>query len=389
MTLPAAPTVSAVIVHYRTPRRLEAAVAALRRDAETSGIQLEILVVDNSAADTERVDGAANTASSRLEAQRLGAQVIEPGSNLGYAGGMNLGVRHASGDALFLMNADVEVEPGCLAALLEALVDADIAGPRLFWDRECRLILPPQQVRCRRAELDALFAERWPAWARSYRRRWRRRARKVWSATGPMPSVELTGALLAVGRDCWRQVGPFDAGYRLYFEETDWLLRAHSLGARAVLAPAARAVHAFDQSAQREPRAEAWFRQSMERFRRRRYGRWFAALLRLLERIPRRFSAPGPLRRAPAGVRGETWVEATFLPLGVPAAGQRLTGDDPTLFEMPPSVAEEARAALWIWASDGTCRDLGARRSPHERTEPALTDEDPPSRRTRTGESAT
>ena len=350
---PSDAAITAVIVHYRTPRLLEAAVDALRADARASGLQLEVIVVDNGA----RSGGPAE----HLDLARLKTWVIEPASNLGYAGGINLGARAPAGDVVLLMNADVVVEPGCLRALVGvlggALGEADIAGPLLFWDRDCRLMLPPQQVRTRAAELDAVWAERSVFWGRSYRRRWRRRARALWSARAPVPCFELTGACLAMTRECWERVGPFDEGFRLYFEETDWLLRARALGARAVLVPAARAVHAYDQSAKREPRAQLWFEQSMARFRRRRYGVWFAALLRLLERVPRRFADPQPLPAAT--VDGEAWIEVTPLPLGVPAAGCRLDGGGVLDFELPPDVMQGARSDLWIRASDGGCRDLG------------------------------
>ena len=355
--------ISAVIVHYRTPRQLETAVAALREDARTSPADLEIVVVDNGAAG---VPGSGEAAPDDLP-----ARVLRPAENLGYAAGVNLGVEHATGSVLLLMNADVAVEPGCLRALLDALGGADIAGPRLFWDEGCRLMLPPQQLRTRRAELDAAWAERSPAWGRFFRRRWRRRARAFWQAEEPTTCYELTGACLAVTRDGWERVGPFDEGYRLYFEETEWLLRARRGGVRAVLAPAARCVHAYDQSAQREPRARLWFDESAERFRRRRYGAWFAALLRRLERAPRRFEEVAPLAAVPAGedvaplgaaaAGEEIWVEVTPLPLGAPATGCRVTAAEAARFEIPPDVLAGAASDLWIRVTDGRCRDLGGR----------------------------
>ncbi len=342
------PGITAVVVHYRTPDLLEAAVEALHRDARASGFELHVIVVDNGA----RSGGPAE----RLDMARVKASILEPPLNLGYAGGINLGARWPAGDVVLLMNADVVVEPGCLWALVDALDEADIAAPRLFWDRAGRLMLPSQQVRTRVAELDAVWAERSTVWGRWYRRRWRRRARALWSAREPVPCFELTGACLAVTRKCWERVGPFDEGFRLYFEETDWLLRARELGAKAVLVPAACAVHAYDQSAQLEPRAQMWFEQSKARFRRRRYGAWFAALLRFLERVPRRFADPPPLPVGP--VDGEAWLEVTPLPLGVPAAGCRLDGGGEPHFELPPDVVQGARSELWIRVSDGACRDL-------------------------------
>lgn len=345
------PTITAVIVHYRTPDFLAAAVEALQADARDADLRIQVIVVDNGAASAPP--------DERLDTGELRTWVIEPPSNLGYAGGVNLGARAPAGDVLLLMNADVIVVPGCLRALVEALREADIAGPRLFWDRGGRLMLPPQQVRTRAAELDAVCAERSKLWGRSYRRRWRRRTRAFWSARKPMPCFELTGAMLAMRTDCWRRVGPFDEGFRLYFEETDWLLRAREKGARAVLVPAASAVHAYDQSAQLEPRAQVWFEESMKHFRRRRYGAWFAALLRLVERLPRRFADPPPLPGAPVG--GEAWIEVTPLPLGVPAAGCRLGADAPADFDLPSAVVREARSELWVRASDAEGRDLGGK----------------------------
>lgn len=341
--------ISAVIVHYRTPRLLEAAVAALHEDARTSTVPLEVIVVDNSAASAS---AAGESAPEGLE-----ARVLRPAENLGYAAGINLGVEHAAGGVLLLMNADVAVEPGCLRALLDALDGAGIAGPRLFWDEGRRLMLPPQALRTRRAELDAAWAERSPVWGRSFRRRWRRRARAFWSAEAPVTCYELTGACLGVTRDGWRRVGRFDEGYRLYFEETEWLLRARSAGVRAVLAPAARCVHAYDQSAKREPRAQLWFEESAERFRRRRYGAWFAALLRRLERVPRRFEDVVPPGGGLAG--DEVWVEVTPLPLGAPATGCRVAAGEAAGFEVPEDVVGGARSDLWVRVTDAGCRDVG------------------------------
>lgn len=341
--------ISAVIVHYRTPRHLEAAVAALHEDARASSLSLEVIVVDNGAASAPAAGDSAP--------EGLDARVLRPAENLGYAAGVNLGVDHATGDVLLLMNADVAVEPGCLRALLGALGDADIAGPRLFWDEGCRLMLPPQALRTRRAELDAAWAERSPAWGRSFRRRWRRRARAFWGAEVPVTCYELTGACLAVTRDGWRRAGRFDEGFRLYFEETEWLLRARSRGVRAVLAPSARCVHAYDQSAKREPRAQLWFEESAERFRRRRYGAWFAALLRRLERVPRRFEEVVPLGGEPAG--DEVWVEVTPLPLGAPATGCRVAASEFAGFEVPADVMAGARSDLWVRVTDADGRDVG------------------------------
>jgi len=260
-----------VLVHYHTPDLAAEAVAALR--ADLGGLEAEWLLVDNGS------DAAGRALIATLPVTRL-----DPGGNVGYAGGVNLGVAASRAEVIVLMNPDVLVLPGCIPALL-AEIDrgAAIAGPRFFWDRGRRLVLPPAEVRSRRAEVAALLARRGGGWEARARRAWRRHARRHWEAERPLASYSLSGSLLAVRRSAWDRVGPFDGGYPLYFEETDWLLRARRRGLPARYVPAARAVHLYGRSAAREPRAQQWFEESASRFRRRHYGAWFEPLLRRLD----------------------------------------------------------------------------------------------------------
>lgn len=305
-----------VIVHYHTPDLLQPAIEALVRDAEAGGLELEGVVVDNGSRPEDR---------ALLEA--LPFRRLDPGANLGYAGGANLGLARTAAPLAVVMNPDVMVLPGCLAALVRDLDSGTaVAGPRFYWDRGKRFLLPPTEEVSRRAELLRLLAERGGRWAGLGRRRWRRHARRHWLAGAPISSYALSGALLAIRRSAWQQIA-FDDGYRLYFEETDWLrrLRAAGLGARFV--PAAEAVHLYAQSVPLEPRAAAWFLASNRRFRRRFFGRSFTALLELLSRrrpppaseeIPRRAAAPRAARPQAA------WLEVSPSPIGYPAAGRRL-----------------------------------------------------------------
>ena len=62
------------------------------------------------------------------------AAVLDPGRNLGYAGGVNLGVRETSADHVVVMNPDVWVQEGCIGSLIAALGAAEVVGPRFSWD---------------------------------------------------------------------------------------------------------------------------------------------------------------------------------------------------------------------------------------------------------------
>jgi GT2 family glycosyltransferase len=353
-----------VLIHYHTPDLAAAAVEALRRDLAGSGLdvgaEVDWLLVDNGsdAAERERLAG-------------LPVRRIDPGRNLGYAGGVNLGVAETEAEMVLLMNPDVLVLPGCVPALIDRLrggsAPAAIAGPAFFWDHGRRLLLPPAERRSRRDELLSVLAGRGEPWAARARRRWRRHARRCWQACSPLPCHALSGSLLALSRPAWEAVGPFDEGFQLFFEETDWLLRAARRGVASWYVPGAEAVHLYNQSAVREPRAKAWFEESARRFRRRHYGAGFATALQALDRRLPRPPAP-PLPPVPAGgidLAGlktpfPLWVEVSPNPEGFPAAAELVSAPPAEPWRLPVEIAERlpAGTVLNLQVADSAGREL-------------------------------
>jgi GT2 family glycosyltransferase len=365
-------SLAVVLVHYHAAELAAQALAAVERDLAGAGgaAAVEWIVVDNGSDPGER---------ERLAA--LPARLLDPGRNLGFAGGVNLGVAGSSAEAILVMNPDVIVLPGCVGALLAELgAGAAVAGPSFYWDAGRRLRLPPSEARRRREELLAALALRGGGWARWARRRWRRHARRHWRATRPLPSYALAGALLAIARAAWQEVGPFDDGFPLYFEETDWLKRAERRGLVARYVPAAQAVHLYDQSAGREPRAAAWFGESALRFRRRHYGPRFAGFLDRLGRRGDRAAAaaaagregaapggdgavevldPGGLDLAALGRPFPLWVEVSPRPVGFPAAAERIEAPPPGPWTLPAEVAARLPAGeLTVAVTDERGREL-------------------------------
>ncbi len=315
-----------ILVHYHTPELVGPAVEAVRADLATSGLSVdnaELLLVDN---------GSQPGAREHFEA--LGLRYLNQGENLGYAGGVNLGVESTQARRLVVMNPDVLVQPGCLGALLEQLdLGKAAAGPCFYWDEGCSILLPPTEPRNHGWELRAALAPRAPFWAKVARGHWRRHARTYWSAHEPITAYDLSGALIAFHRSAWEHVGPFDTGYQLYFEETDWLQRLRRAGLPVVYVPSAQAIHLYNRSAAREPRAAAWFAEARERFFRRTYGGWFFRLVRSIETLSQPVAelvpdlvpegqppalTLGHLRPAPA------WIEISPASTGFPAAAERL-----------------------------------------------------------------
>ncbi len=316
-----------VLVHYHTPELAQRACEALLQDASTSKLELEMVLVDN---------------GSRLEdlecLTALPARRVDPGQNLGYAGGANLGIEATSADFVVVMNPDVLVFPGCLRALGQALEKgAAVAGPRFYWDAGKRFLLPPTETVGRWRELLRVLALRGDPWTRLARRQWRRHARRHWLANQPIASFDLSGALLAFRRSTWQQVGPFDEGYRLYFEETDWLQRIRRAGLAGRFVPAAEAVHLYAQSTVKEGQAQNWFLESSRRFRRRAYGPSFTRALEALSPGVGS-SLPAPETVGPQDSQLAAWLEVAPLATGYPAAGCPMASGSRPLAELPTEI---------------------------------------------------
>jgi GT2 family glycosyltransferase len=88
---------------------------------------IEVIVVDN--------DSVEDPTKAFKEAYPE-VNVIRSGSNLGFAGGNNLGIRAAKGDYLFIVNNDTEFTPGLIEGLLEIFEkypDAGMASPKFHY----------------------------------------------------------------------------------------------------------------------------------------------------------------------------------------------------------------------------------------------------------------
>jgi N-acetylglucosaminyl-diphospho-decaprenol L-rhamnosyltransferase len=122
-------TTSVVILSYRPGHWLTAAVDSVIGQAD------EVVVVDNGSADAEAsaIAGAA------------GATVVRAEVNLGFTGGVNLGVARAAGDVVALLNDDAVAGPGWLSSAADHLADPEVAAvaPKVLlagWYRE--VVLP-------------------------------------------------------------------------------------------------------------------------------------------------------------------------------------------------------------------------------------------------------
>lgn len=102
--------VLACVISYETAGHLPAVLATL---AEQDGVDLDVVVVDNASAD-----------GSAAAAREAGARTVANPDNRGYAGAANQGLALAAAagaEALLLLNPDVRLARGHVAALAQVL----------------------------------------------------------------------------------------------------------------------------------------------------------------------------------------------------------------------------------------------------------------------------
>jgi len=334
-----------ILVHYHTPDILATSVKAIRTDLAATGFDSDIIVVDN---------GSLPQDQELLNS--LEVNLIDPKENLGYAGGVNLGVENTDADIFFLMNPDIEILPGCIKALVDVIEQgAAAAGPRFYLDKEQTILHPPLMDMNIKNEIIWRMAALGNNFAHMVRNRWRKEAREYWTSKKSFESYCLTGALLAISRHGWESIGKFDEIYKLYFDEADWLKRLEKSKLKAYYVPSAGAIHTYNQSAGKEPQAKIWFQESNEIFRKRHYGKLFNYFLKtmvpFLRKIARlnnsqtqsdTFPSTGlpqvnissfcKIRNTPV------WIEMSENDLGIPAAAIPIFDDSVKVWKFPKDV---------------------------------------------------
>jgi GT2 family glycosyltransferase len=211
---------SVIIVTWNGRRFLDACLRAVTAQLHPDD---EIIVVDNGS-----IDGTAAWLRHAWSAVRL---VALP-ANLGFAGGVNVGLRAARGDLLLLLNNDAFVEPGCVPALVEALRDHPCSGAVagvLTFDHRPDLVASAGITACR----NGLALDLWTG----------RAVRSLPAA--PQPVMGASGGLALYRRTMLDDIGLMAPDFFNYLEDVDLAWRAQLRGWECLVVPAARARHIY------------------------------------------------------------------------------------------------------------------------------------------------
>jgi N-acetylglucosaminyl-diphospho-decaprenol L-rhamnosyltransferase len=217
------PAVDIVVVTYNSAHVVTDLLNSL--PSALGGIAADVIVVDNGSADD----------TVEVLRQRTDCRVVQS-ENVGYAGGINRGVKEGTGAAaILLLNPDTRLHEGAIAPLLDALAEphTGIVAPQILSQTgklEFSLRREPTLLRAL-----GLSKTRIP--------RLSEYVQESDAYTSPHVVDWALGAVLMMSRECFDALGGWDESFFLYSEETDFSLRARDLGLLTRYQPQSVAVH--------------------------------------------------------------------------------------------------------------------------------------------------
>jgi GT2 family glycosyltransferase len=241
-------------------------------DASRGQLHLEMIVVD-SASD----DGSPDM----IRQEFPWVELVVSEENLGFPGGNNVGIAHAKGRNILLLNPDTIILDDALQVMVHYIdrhVDVGALG--------AQILNPDLSIQSSRRRfptmLTAIFESTWleniaPAYI----------LRNYYMLDLPDDEIAdvdwVTGACLIVARRVIDQVGPLDEKYFMYSEELDWCRRIKDAGWRVLYLPQAQIIHHIGKSSEQAvTERHINFQRAKLRYIRKYHGRWAATLLRTL-----------------------------------------------------------------------------------------------------------
>lgn len=245
---------SIVIVNWNTREHLLQCLESVREHPPSG--EYEIIVVDNAS-----IDGSAEAVWESFPDVRL----IRNEQNLGYAKGNNQAIAASDGQYILLLNPDVRVKAGAADALVSfaeahaniAAVGCRLIGPDGRVQKSCRSFPEPLGVFLEYVGLPRLIP-------RSKRIGTYRMTYFDYSTDAEVDQP--MASCLLISRKAWEDVGPFDEGFPIFFNDVDWCYRAKQKGWRIYFTASTEVIH--DGGASTRQGGRAMIRESHRALRR-------------------------------------------------------------------------------------------------------------------------
>lgn len=227
--------VSAIVVTYHSGPALHECLYALC--VETAITEIIVVNNGNTPEEIDWLDRFTTPGHCRYE-------FVNGHGNIGFAAGVNLGVKHSTGDRLLIINPDAVLRVHSIGKLEEAretgpapcLVGGKLVYPSGREQRGGRReLLTPWRVFVTYSMLYKL--ERVVPAFRSMHREHEP------EPEGPTPMPVVSGALCYISREDYERVAGFDERYFLHVEDIDLCRRVGEAGGQVIYTPLATAMH--------------------------------------------------------------------------------------------------------------------------------------------------
>ncbi len=186
--------------------------------AALDDVEHDVIVVDN---------GSLDDSVERIRGAHPGVTVLETGENLGFAGGCNVGIRHAlerGASFVWLLNNDTVVAPDTLRAMVDgtrAREDVGIVGAVV------RSLRRPEAIE---------------AWGGGTANRFLGTTRRLTSSNERTLDY-VAGTSMLIRREVFDDTGLLDENFFFYLEDVDFCRRAATAGWKLAVADRATVLH--------------------------------------------------------------------------------------------------------------------------------------------------
>ncbi len=239
------PLVYALVLNWNGP---DEAIECLQSLSRQTYDNLKLLVVDNGSVDDSIV---------RITAVFPNIELVANEENLGFAGGVNVGLHYAfarDADQVLILNNDLILDENCVAELVAHTADdVGFVAATIYYTDD------PKRIWSMSGNINPLTLER------------------IIDVRGQLDEGQFPrvmerhfapGGASLMSRPAYEATAGFDEGFFLYYEDADLSLRAHKAGLRVLVSNQAKMWHAISKSSggSDSPRERYWMARSSVRY---------------------------------------------------------------------------------------------------------------------------
>lgn len=235
---------SIIIVSYNSKKNLKKCIDSLY-NIFSNKFSWEVIIVNN--------DERENLLDLPIDFSNV--EIIDHKKNVGFGAGMNLGIKKAQGEFLFILNPDTEIFSNNILDLLDEFSKdkkigiigggiLDRTGQKQKWSAG-------KEISLYNLIMNNLGFSR---------------SENIWKASSKQECDWVAGTALFIKKDLFEKIGGFDDNFFMYFEDMDLCHRVRELGNKVIFYPEFQVYHGNGESYEDERLQKKHYYDSMEKF---------------------------------------------------------------------------------------------------------------------------